>query len=115
MKYLANAFSLSMLPAGEHHQLGVFPVSPAQAAEHLSGGFLSAVGHADTARLVGGQLGVEVPVNRASISLRPGDSLVVAQYIGPRLPEGATSLPPGAEIRYFLLRLYRPYPEDYEG
>jgi len=105
-----------MLPqGGTFHNLGVFPLSPQEAAQHLSGGFLSAVGHADTARLIGSQLGVEVPVNRASVVLEPGDCVVVAQYLGPRLPEGATSLPDGAEIRYFLVRLYAHYPEDYDG
>jgi len=116
MTYLTNAFSLNMLPKGGwFHNLGVFPMSSVVAAGHLSGGFVSAVGHADTARLIGQQLGIEVPVNRASISIQPGDIVVVAQYSGPRLPEGATALPPGAEIRYFLVRLYAPYPEDWDG
>ena len=97
------------------HNFSVFPVHPQNAKALLSEGFVSAVGHADTARLIASQLGLEVEVNRTSISLEPGDSLVVAQYTGPRLPEGATALPPGAEIRYFLVRLYAPYPEDWDG
>jgi hypothetical protein len=29
--------------------------------------------------------------------------MLVAQYTGPRLPEGATTLPPGAKIRFILV------------
>jgi hypothetical protein len=63
------------------------------------------MGHADIARIASTQLGVEIPVNRTNVSLRPGDNVIVAQYMGPRLPEGAMELPDGARIEYFLVAL----------
>lgn len=48
---------------------------------------------------------MEVPVNRASYTLVPGEKLLVAQYKGPRLPEGATKLPEGATIEFYLVLL----------
>jgi hypothetical protein len=61
------------------------------------------IGHAGTARIVGGQLGMELPMNRQSVKLELGEHLVVAQYVGPRLPEGTTELPDGARIDYFVV------------
>ena len=63
----------------------------------------SAVGHADTAAVLGDVLGVPVPCNRVTVTLRPGDSAIVGQYIGPRLPEGATALPEGATIKWLMV------------
>ena len=65
----------------------------------------SAIGHADTARILSGILGVDISTNRISVTLNSGDSAIVAQYIGPRLPEGATQLPEGAEIRFYLVKM----------
>jgi hypothetical protein len=65
---------------------------------------VSAIGHADTARLVGQALGIELPADRRNVVL--GDELMlVCQYVGPRLPEGATELPSGAKIEFFAVRL----------
>ena len=65
---------------------------------------VSSVGHADTARIFTGILGTEVPMNRISINLSGLDLILVGQYNGPRLPEGATSLPEGASIRWFTVQ-----------
>lgn len=43
--------------------------------------------------------------NRETMKLDAGDVLVVAQYVGPRLPEGATELPPNARIEYFTVQI----------
>jgi hypothetical protein len=93
--YLGNAFSLGMLsdtPCG----LSIDPVTPADVPADA----VSVVGHADTAVLLTGVLGRDVPMNRVSTTLHDGDVLYVAQYAGPRLPEGATSLPEGASFRW---------------
>ena len=68
----------------------------------------SVIGHADTARVVGGLLGREIPANRVTYKAQPGDVLYVAQYTGPRLPEGATQLPEGAEIRFYKIEEVQP-------
>jgi hypothetical protein len=41
-----------------------------------------------------------------SVALASGDEAVVAQYVGPRLPEGATALPEGANFSWFLVRVH---------
>lgn len=76
-----------------------------EARQLLAAGFESAVGHADTAALVSQQLGIEVPVNRTSVKLPPGSEAVVAQYVGPRLPEGTKVLPDGARIDYLHVKV----------
>ena len=107
MKYLSNAFSLGMIESGSVPVIteGISP------AEFIGGGnrqgrfeslaVKSIVGHADTAAILSGILGVTVLFNRESVKLVPGDVLYVAQYDGPRLPEGCTELPEGASFRWF--------------
>jgi len=63
----------------------------------------SCVGHADIASVLSGMIGFTVPVNRISVALHPGDTLVVGQYVGPRLPEGCSSLPDGAKIEWYIV------------
>lgn len=93
--YLLNAFSLSMLtlPASATFT----EISAAEAAE-MARGLTSAVGHADTAAVFSSILGQDVPVNRVSVSMAPGQVSLVGQYVGPRLPEGVTTLPEGAKV-----------------
>ena len=50
------------------------------------------IGHQSTAQLLG------MEANRVSLQAGAGATLVVAQYDGPRLDEGATQLPEGAKI-----------------
>ncbi len=92
---LLNAFSLSMLtiPATVRVRAATLDEARAAAAE-------SAVGHADTAAVFAAVLGVQVECRRATVALRHGASAVVGQYMGPRLPEGATRLPDGATIQW---------------
>ena len=74
----------------------------ARAREIAAAGFESAVGHPDTAAVFGLQLGVEVPSVRSTVSLK-GETVLVGQYRGPRLPEGAKELPIGATIQWLLV------------
>ena len=104
---VTNAFSLNMLPGWRRDpavttELRVQPVSVEQAQELARRGFVSAVGHADTATIFSVILGVKVPVNRATVTL-DAEPLLVGQYIGPRLPEGVTTLPEGAKVEFFLV------------
>ena len=63
--------------------------------ESLPDGLVSAVGHEDTARLLG------VAMNRINVHLNRGDTAYVAQLIGGRLPEGTTTLPDGSTLRFY--------------
>ena len=103
-KYLANAFSLNMLPP-QGGTVRVAPLTVEEARALLAGGFVSAVGHADTAAILTGLLGLTVEANRINVLLSPGDLLIVAQYRGPRLPEGTTTLPEGASFQFFSVTI----------
>jgi hypothetical protein len=127
--YIANAFSLSMLDREE--QLGT-PVGHVPASSERIGAIarvprpmddpmgwldlwitalahrsdleiVSAVGHADTAVIFAHILGRPIAVNRVNVKLGKFDMLLVGQYIGPRLPEGATTLPEGARIEWWIV------------
>jgi len=93
MEYIANSFSLQMLELQGTATIKIEPVDSFPASA------VSFVGHADTAAVLG------VPYNRGSLTLRPGDVLYVAQLVGGRLPEGATTLPEGFSFRFFRVTL----------
>jgi len=102
MTIIGNALSLNMLNGDA--TLSIIKVRREVAREFLADGFVSSIGHADTAAVVSDDLGLEIPVNRITVILEPGTTLVVAQYRGPRLPEGTTKLPEGATIEYYVVR-----------
>ena len=97
--YLSNAFSLQM-------QGDFFAETSPISISEVPREFKSIVGHTDVAAVLSDLLGINVPVNRVSVSLQPGDVLFVGQYCGPRLQEGATRLPPGAKIRWYRVDVY---------
>ena len=109
---ICNAFSLNMVdPSFESYQWNIRPVDPMVIPALLEeGGFESAVGHADTAKLFTSLLGVEVPCNRATVGGCRG-KLLVGQYSGPRLPEGTTTLPEGAKVVWWLVEWWT-YQDD---
>ena len=97
---LANAFSLQMLDLTVGHNIRIAPLTIGEVRSLLAGGFTSAVGHPDTASVVGDIIGIDVPMNRISVNLNKGMTLIVAQLTGGRLPEGATTLPEGFSIKF---------------
>lgn len=103
MKIL-NAFSLNMLLAFPA-DISVREISLNEAKACLINGADSAVGHADTAAVFSTVLGINVPANRVTVTLSKGETVLVGQYVGPRLPEGATTLPEGATIKWLLVEV----------
>ena len=103
--FILNAFSLNMIVGDA--DVSIREVSRTMAAS-LAAHCPSAVGHADTAAVFSNVLGVTVPCNRATVALKDGDLALVGQYSGPRLPEGATSLPEGAAIKWLVVRVKAP-------
>lgn len=117
---IANAFSLSMLVP--QHQLTnatygsrigetlVKPRIPTPCADPVGylkafpdAEIISAVGHADTAILLGDILGIKLEHNRINVKLDSAEKrLLVGQFNG-RLPEGTTVLPEGATIEWWLV------------
>jgi len=69
-----------------------------QTVEALREGFVSGMGHSTD--LVSSILGMDIPMNRVSNKIDNGESVIVAQYVGPRLPEGAVELPEGATLKF---------------
>lgn len=94
-KFLANAFSLQMLKS--------FPceikVSEVAFEDVELSTLTSAVGHQDTANVLG------VECNRINVSLEKGDTLFVAQLTGGRLPEGSTTLPEGFSFKLLKVEI----------
>ena len=85
--FLLNAFSLQMLQD--------FPATLRfEEVEKLPEGLESAIGHQDTANVLG------VPCNRVNVTLKKGDIAFVAQLQGGRLPEGSTTLPEGFSFKF---------------
>ena len=90
--YLLNAFSLQMLQS--------FPASvKIEEVYELPDGLTSAIGHADTANVLG------VECNRINVTLFKGSTAYVAQLQGGRLPEGATTLPKGFFFKYLKIEV----------
>ena len=86
-KFLLNAFSLQMVKS--------FPcVIHVEEVDTLPEGLVSAIGHADTAAVLG------VEMNRINVSLEVDDVSYVAQLQGGRLPEGSTTLPEGFSFKF---------------
>ena len=100
---ITNAFSINMLGADSDLKFSRLKETEAR---WIVGNFphSSAVGHADTAAVLSTVLGVDVPMNRTTLQMEHGVALLVGQYKGPRLPEGATALPEGASIEWWLVR-----------
>ena len=101
MNIIANAFSLQMIDTEVATSIQVEPVSVSEIPKDL----VSAIGHADTANVVSEILGQEIQMNRINVKLTGNDVLYVAQIVGGRLPEGATTLPEGFEIRFLKVKL----------
>lgn len=127
---LLNAISLNMLPFDgcihvktlEDQDVKNIIICP-----DLFGKLESFIGHKDTASVVNyvlnsllndakenshlwmddgrekiADITVDIKENRKTITLKPTEEVLVAQYIGERLPEGATTLPEGAKIAWKL-------------
>jgi hypothetical protein len=109
---IGNSFSAGMIPLPAKVEFEEIGASAIRASLAGCGSLLgepitleSVIGHVDTAIIVSGLLGVALPMNRKSVKLDYGESMIIAQYYGPRLPEGATKLPDGAEIRFIMVEV----------
>lgn len=100
---ITSAFSINMLPR-ERRDVSFKPLTVEEAREFADDGVESAVGHPDTATILSAMLGILVEVNRANVVLEAHKvRLLVGQYRGPRLEAGATTLPEGANIEWWLV------------
>lgn len=95
--YLLNAFSFQMIDfnTAKSGKVAYEVVDSLPPLDTLT----SAIGHADTANVLG------VPMNRVNVKLGKGDTAYVAQLVGGRLPEGATTLPSGFSFTYLKVTI----------
>lgn len=101
---ILNGLPLGAMPSGIQLSIREVTLSDAQALV-AKNNYESYVGHVDTATILSQMLGVSIQFNRASATFNAGDALLVCAYSGPRLPEGATTLPEGASFRFFVVQL----------
>ncbi len=106
--YICNAFSLSMLDRQKQltNPRRIIPLKVEDVKTILSMRdveTVAAVGHLNTAQIIAEMLNlpVEKVYDRKTIKLGDKDGCIIAQYVGPRLPEGATELPEGATIEWW--------------
>lgn len=97
--FIGNAFSLQMV--ADNAIICKVAVAPTDIPQEA----VSIIGHKDTAAVVSNIIGREIPCNRASVMLDDEDTLYVAQIVGGRLPEGATTIPDGMEIRFYRITM----------
>jgi len=102
--FICNAFSLQMLK-DDSGVIKFNTLSLEEARDLVKSDCQSAIGHPDTAKVVSSQLNINLPANRINITLSKNDTLLVAQLIGGRLPEGASTLPDGFKIEYMLVQV----------
>lgn len=103
---ICNAFSINMLIDDSKIIFNKIDIKTAKdlVRENET---LSIVGHTDTANVMSSLLGTEIVPNRISWSWNEYDVLLlIGQFTGPRLPEGATTLPEGATITWWLVEKY---------
>ena len=98
-KYLVNAFSIQMLKKG-----GLVRFEEIDATE-VPTDVISAIGHEDTATVLSDLLGFPVSMNRTFVTLDEETEIYVAQLIGGRLPEGATTLPEGFAFKFYRVTI----------
>ena len=112
--YLTNSFSINMIPIqqfSEGADVLCRPISREEAAERCAWEEPTcAIGHEDLWAIVRREL--ELPEDkenaRRTIALGVDNEALVAQYTGPRLPEGCTELPEHAHVRYWLVKACEP-------
>lgn len=105
MIYLSNAFSLQMLNLERVNYIEVTPLELEEVKKLLSKGFISIIGHRDTANVLSSTLNIIIPYNRISIKLNLEDTLIVAQLTGGRLPENCSTLPDGFKFEFIKVNI----------
>ena len=113
--FIGNAFSLQMLDLSSGNTLVIRPVTEEEAKE-VAKLATSCVGHADTAAVMSSQLGFDVLCQRTNVALAEEDQLLVGQFSGGRLPEGATTLPEGTKLSWILVTVVpKQVMQDYDN
>lgn len=105
---IANAFSVNMMDPGRFHLVEFIPITKEKFIEIVKErDWESSIGHQSMADLLSEMTGEVIPMNRKNdkINSSADGTIVLAQYTGPRLQEGATELPEGAQIEFYLVHV----------
>lgn len=107
--YLTNAFSLNMLAKLNAlvavQEIGIGEARKMISEAHKNGKLTNAIGHPNTDLLARKVLELDIPAGeRKTVRVHNDEYVVVCQYIGPRLEEGATELPENATLKW--IRVY---------
>ena len=97
--FLVNAFTPNMLTSEtliDGFETSFEPISKEEAMNLMTD---SAIGHEDFAEALG------VEFNRISLQLNKGDTILLAQRIGERLPEGTTTLTGDVEVVFLKVTI----------
>jgi len=100
MKYILNSAVITSPGRYEYQLIDV----AAATAWLASGGWQSTIGYAETAEALSELTGIEIPVNRATIRMEPGDEALVFRLI---VPPGSRRIDPstkGGLGREFILQ-----------
>lgn len=105
MIYLNNAFSLQMLPEGMLEFVG-YDTNIGHVKSSITGQkVISGIRHKEILDIVNKELNTCIELNDIDIKLKDEDTLYVCQFIGGRLPVGATELPKDIKIRWFKINV----------
>ena len=103
MLYLANTFSLALLPAGRS-KLDVKDVPLALVKTLLaSGPWESIVGIGDLAMLYGKLLDMNIMQGCADALFTDNDIIIIGLYQGPQTPKGIDPTPDAANVRWLMI------------
>ena len=65
------------------------------------------IGHADLVNVLNSSLGVNLKAERKTLKVKGNEErIIIVQYIGERLPEGATKLPEKAKIKFVFEEVF---------
>ena len=109
MQFITSVFSMNMLESpqiGHQFKIYAWKISAESAKDFVeSEAPKSVIPNAAFATIISADLDVDVLCNRETVKLRGGDTMLLCQYSGPRLQSGASELPNGAQIDYFVLEI----------
>ena len=103
MLTITNAFSINMIAHHVDANVSFKRITTERVRDlvNASRPVVGRCGHKDIATLVNKKLKADIAHERVDTKLEYNDLLIVAQYRGPRLPEGATELPKDAVIEWY--------------
>lgn len=104
---ISNAFSFNMIQPGLRASIEMDVVGHCQVQAAMGSNWKSAIGHEDLAAIASATAGISIPANRMTVILGEGlHRLLICQYQGPRLPEGAKELPEGASVAWLAVKVW---------